>query len=366
VRLRSAFLCAALVAGLALARHPDAVTGGLQALRTRTGGGLQPRPVEVLLRDIERTQAAGSHAELAQLCVALYTQHPEHALAEAAYVHAMRAHLAAGDAAAAERDLERLRSRHARSEFLPEALLELASAQFGTGAYGAAAGTYTDLVALVTTGADRPAGSEDTAPQPPIIRSLRRWNEVKRQERSRSQMERLARFNQALSFARGGDREAAVRAYDRFLSRFPQDERAAETHFQMAVLQEEAGHLDQAVQHFRAAYDAAAATAEGGSAPAGIRGESLYRAGRLLQGLHRQGEAEATLRLALTVRPSDDEFRLSALAELARLVEQREPLRALDLYRELAEHSTRPAWRAVALERLAVLESESAVAAAGR
>jgi TolA-binding protein len=363
VRLRSALLCALLVSGLALARHPEAVTGGLQALRVRASGGLQPLPVEVILRDVEAAQAAGRHAEVAQLCQALYIHHADHELAEAAHVHAMRAHVAAGDLVGAGRDLEHLRARHPRSEYLPEALLELAGAQFETGTYAAAAGTYTDLVALVTTAKDARAGEEDTTPAPPpIIRSLRRWNEVKRQERSRTQLERLARFNQALSFARGGDREAAIRAYDRFLCRFPQDTRAAETHFQVAVLQEEAGRLDEAVQHFRAAY----AAGQNGTAPASLCSESVFRAGRLLLELRRHEEAAGTLRLALALRPADDEFRLSALAELARLVESREPLRALDLYRELAEHSTRPAWRAVALERLAVLESESAVAAAAR
>jgi tetratricopeptide (TPR) repeat protein len=191
---------------------------------------------------------------------------------------------------------------------------------------------------------------------------LRHWNDHQRQERSRAQLERLARFNQGLSFARGGDREAAVRAYDRFLARFPQDSRAPEAHFQVAVLQEEAGNLEDAVLH----YTAVRAAAAPGTPTTPLQGESVYRAGRLLQTLRRYDDAIATLRLAHALRPSDDEFRLAALAELARLVEPREPLRALDIYRELAEHSTRPAWRAVALERLAVLESESAVAAAAR
>jgi TolA-binding protein len=357
--MRSAVLCLFIVAGVAMARHTEFFLNGFRTLDAP--GTRHVRP-ETLLRQIEVAAGENRQAEVAQLCEQLFTQHPDHPLSEPAYLRAMRARIEAGDYVSACQDFERFRSRCAQSKLLPEAMLDVAGWQYEAGEFDKAARTYTDLIALVTRNASTLADSEDTTPELPMWRSLRSWNEHRREERGRAQLERLARFNQALCYERSGDRDAALRAYDRFLCRFPEDSRAAEAHFQMAVLQEQDGNSTEALRHFESVY----AAGDSSEAPAALRLESVYRAGRVYEALHRYEEATTTYHLALPLRPVENEYRLASMAELAHLIEAREPLRALDIYHEIAERSMQPSWRAVALERMTALESEAAVAAASR
>jgi tetratricopeptide (TPR) repeat protein len=267
-------------------------------------------------------------------------------------VRVVQAEMALNDPLGAERALLEFRRHHPDSDLLPEVLLDVALWRFERGDYNAAAQTWTDLIAAVTRNG-APGGDEDTAPRLTIVRSLSLWKQLQREARSRTEMERLARFNQALSWERCGDGDAALRAYDRFTSRFPQDARAAEARLRVASLVLERGDLEDALVGFRAVY-------RDSTAPAAFRCESVYRAGRCEEALRRIDAAAATYGDALPLQPADDEFRLASLAELAHLIEAREPTRAVAIYRELASVSTDTAVRAVVLQRLAILEGDSA------
>jgi TolA-binding protein len=357
VRLRSAVLCALLLCGLYVARHPEVLPGRLGGMRSQAAVGLPRLPVEGVLRDAEAAEAAGRFAQAARFYQIVCTQHGNEPVAEQAYLRRVRALAGAGQYEEALRAFQEFRLLYAKSAHMPEGLLQVADLQYRKGEYVEAAHTYTDLIGAMTHAQNAVVPSEDTAPPMTIGAKMRAEQGRQENEDSRAQLERLARFNQALCYEKSHNRDAALRAYDRFMSRFPQDERVAEAHFQMGALQFEADSLEAAARHFRAAW-------ESPQAPPQFRSESVYRAGRCYQALRRRKEAIETYHLALDLRPSDDEFRQASLAELARMVEGEDPLLAVQIYRDLAVHSQRPAWRAVAQERLAGLECEATVAAA--
>lgn len=352
-RLFSAALCVILLGGLYAARHAEVVPEMARRWQPASEASVDVEPIDALIQQLEVAATSGTLPEVERLCRLISTQHPDHPWAEPAHVRVLQTRVAAQDPAGALRAFQEFRLRYPQSTLLSEALLDLANCQYAASEYAAAARTYTDLVAL-TTNANVVTGSEDTAPAPTIWRSMRLWKEHKRQERSRSELERLGRFNQALCYERGRNREAALRAYDHFLSRFPYDERVAEAHFHMAALLLDAGSGTAALAHFRAVY------AETGAAGA-LRSESIYRAGQILQSLRRTDEAVSTYQLASAIRPADENYRLASLAEMANLIVARRPVDAMAVYREIAESSTQPAWRAVALEKLGRIEVESSM-----
>jgi len=308
-----------------------------------------PRVLEDVLREIEAAETAGDIVAIERLCVALVTHHAEHPVAQPAYLRLVQARLKRGDGRGAVAALYDMQAQFPSSSLLPEAVLDVAAWQYGERAFADAAGTYTDLVALVTRGDGRTPVLEDAAPEPVIWRSKALWNEHKRAERSRMELERLARFNQALCYEHAGDRESALRAYDRFLARFPQDAFVPEARYRMAALLEVEGRLPEALRTYEAVYQDALA-------PVAFRCESIYRVGRMHQSARRFDEAIAAYRQALPIVPADNEFRLAALGELAALVEGRDRDQALAIYRELSASASAPAGvRAGALQRLAAL-----------
>ncbi len=345
--------------GIALASHPQVVTRHLGAFNASAAGTANGPSLDALVQQVESAAAAGRESEVQDACARLIAQYPDHPLVEPAYVRLVQGLVAAHDYSGAQRTFDAFRTLHPQSTLLPEALLDMAGWQYEIGRYEQASRSYTDLVAMVTNASFVPEGDEDTAPQPILWSSKRLWNEHQRRLRDRTQLERLARFNQALCYEQGGNGEAALRAYERFRARFPQDERTAEANFHEAAIHVAAGRNAEALARF-------VATADAGKAPAALRSEGLYRAGLLLQASRRTDDAIAIYRRAQDLRPLDDSFRIASLAALAQMLEEREPLRALDIYREIAECSTQPSLRAVALERLAVLERDSAVATATR
>lgn len=351
-RLYSGAFCALLLGGLYAARHAEVVPEFARRWQPASESQVESEPIDALFQQLEAAAQAGSMPEVEALCRSITTQHPEHPWAEPAHVRIVQARVAASDPAGAMSAFREFRLHSPQSSLLPEALLDLASCQYAAGEFTAAARTYTELVAH-TTNANGAVGAEDTAP-PVIWRSMRLWKEHKRQERSRSELERLGRFNQALCYEHARNREAALRAYDHFLSRFPYDERVAEAHFHMAALHLDAGAGGEALPHFRAVYEAAEAADV-------LRSESIYRAGQILQAMRRTEDAAATYRHAAAIRPADDNYRLASLAEMANLIAARRPLDAIAVYRDIAASSTQPAWRAVALEKLSALEVESSM-----
>ena len=335
------------------------VTHRIGALRDTASGTANAPLLDLLVQQVESAAAAGREPEIQAACARLIAQYPDHPMVEPAYVRLIQGLVAAHDYSSAQRTFDAFRTLHPQSALLPEVLLDMAGWQYEIGRYEQASRSYTDLVAMVTNASFVREDGEDTSPQPVLWRSKQLWKEHQRRLRSRTELERLARFNQALSYDQGGNDEAALRAYERFRARFPQDERTAEANFREAAIHVAAGRNAEALARF-------VATADAPAAPAALRSESVYRAGLLLQASRRTDEAIATYRRAQSLRPADDAFRIASLAALAQMLEAREPLRALVIYREIAECSTQPSLRAVALERLAVLERDTAVAATTR
>ena len=352
-RLRAALLSAVLVAGAWAASHPSALVDWATRPRTATVVPDSVAALEVLVRQVEEASAVGDHAEVARLCDVIVEGYPDHPVAEPARVRLLQASMECGDVRAAERTLLDFRRRHPDSPLLAEVLLHVATWQYDRGEYRAAAQTWTDLVAAATRNGIVTNGEDGTS-RPVIVRSLSLWRKLKREERSRTELERLARFNQALCWERASDGDAALRAYDRFLARFPQDEQAPEARFRLASLLLQRDYVDEALEFYRAVYQDADADPE-------FRCESVYRAGRLQEQRRRTDAAVSIYGFALDLVPVDHPMRLAALAQLAQLVEQREPMRALAIYRELANTSSETAVRAVALQRLQVLEGETSM-----
>ena len=358
VAVRSTLVCAALVATAVVAKQ---LPGWLERGSARRAAESAPevaQPLDTLLRAIETAADSGATRDVERLCATIVEQYPDHPVAEPAMLRLLQARIRLGDERGALHAFQEFRRRFPRSRLLSEALLDVANWRFQQHSYRDAANVYTDLVALVTSGDGSPAG-EDTAPEPVIWRSRTLWNAHKRAERSRTELERLARFNQALAYEDGGDREAALRAYDRFVSRFPQDAFVPEARFRMANLAMAEGRTAVGLTSYRAVYDDPLAAVA-------FRCESAYRAGRACQAARRFDDAVAAYRSTMPLQPASNEFRLAALGELAQLLESRDRKEALAIYRELAQSSASTGVRAVALQRLSALEVHPAAAASGR
>jgi TolA-binding protein len=349
---RSLLVCAFLIGAVVIgSRVPKWLDNATQR-HTSAPTVESTLPLDELLQGIEAAADSSATNRVVELCTALVDRFPDHPVAEPALLRLVQANIRLRDERGIAQAFQMLRARYPHSRLLPEAFLDVASWRFQEHEFAAAASTYTDLVALVTSGNGSPAG-EDTAPEPVIWRSKALWNAHQRDIRSQTELERLARFDQALSYENGGDRESAVRAYDRFISRFPQDAFVPEARFRMAGLLLAEGRKEEALASYRRVYeDPLAAVA--------FRCESAYRAGREFQTDRRFEEALAAYRVTQSLQPADNEFRLAALGELAQLLEVRDPKQALALYRELVKTSTSTGVRAVALQRLAVLGGDRA------
>jgi TolA-binding protein len=356
VSRRTVARTAVLVCGLVALRHAGEVRTRIADLRRGDAAPAATQPLEPLLEAIEAAEQSGDTAAIERLCSEVVAAHPDHPVAEPALLRLVQARLMLGDERRALHALHDMRARFPASRLLPAAFFDVAAWQYRNAAFLDAAGSYTDLVALVTSGDGRAAVTEDTAPEPIIWRSKALWMEHKRAERGRTELERLARFNQALCYEQAGDRESALRAYERFLSRFPQDAHVPEARFRMATLLEAEARTDEAARAYQAVHEDALA-------PVAFRCESMYRLGRLHQAARRFDAAIAVYREVLPLRPADNGFRLAAMGELAALLESRDRELALTIYRELSASGAPAEVRAGALQRLAALGAKPAAGA---
>jgi TolA-binding protein len=193
----------------------------------------------------------------------------------------------------------------------------------------------------------------------PATRAARRalHRERTRVEELRTQMERVARFNLAVCQDLNHNRTGALRSYERFVRRFPADARVFEAYFRMGVLARETQRLELAVESFRAVWQNEQATAD-------YRAASIYQGGLCLEHLARADEARQVYSLVTQTTPPGDPYRLATLQRLAGLLRQHEPLRAMELYRELADYSGHAVDRAVAQQNLLLLQAGTAIATA--
>lgn len=353
----------AAAAGLAVATllflgHP----GSVEKLALQNRWSQLPeadrQPAEILLRRIDWAASNGQTAEVARLCAAFCLQHPKNDYEQAVRERRIEALMLLGDEPGVVDELHHLLQLDRRSPQLPALLLEVANWQAAQGAHADAAQSYTDLIAVATR-ADAWIAGEDASPPAPLGRSLKRWRAHQRAERSRTETERLARFNQALSFERAGEVEAAGRAYGKFEARFPGDVLVPEARLRGANLALQRGDTTSALASWRA-------VARDSGAGAALRTESALRAGRCEEARLSPEAAVDLYMLAVPLHPASDPFRIACLAAVAPLLEPRVPERAREVYRELIVLSADTAVRAAAQARLRALETTTAITAAAR
>ena len=354
-RRRAAVLCALLGLALALAGWPEFFWGLLKNGQPGVVVQVPTLSADLLLRTAQAAHSQGRLEESARLYGLLLTQHPEHPLAENALAVRVQTLIALGHVEAAQNSLLELRVRSPRSDALSEALLEMACEQMRRGELEQALIAYTDVVAF-STQAEVARPRQEKGPATFRLRRAQ-YNEKTRIIAHRTRMERIARFDLAVCHDLAGNHAEALRAYERFVRRFPTDARAPEAWFRMGVVARTLGRLDDAVQDFTHVWEAEEAAGT-------YRAASIYQSGLCLEALQRGDEARTTYARAKALEPRSDSCRLAALHRLALLIRDDEPLQALEIYRDLAEHSGHAVERALAQQNFVDLQNESAVAAA--
>ncbi len=353
-RRRAAFLCMALGVALSIAGWPEFFWGILKHGRPGVIVEMPTMQPELLLRVAQAAAADGRLEESARLYGVLLAQHPGHPLAENALTVCVQTLIALGNIEEAQATLRELRLRSPRSDALMEAMLEMAVEQMRRGNLQPALRAYTDVVAF-TTQVDPPIRHQAKGPSTWAVRRAQ-YAEKSRSITRRTRMERVARFDLAVCHDLAGHRAEALRAYERFIHRFPTDVRVPEAYFRMGVVARSLGRLEDAVFDFERVWQSDVAEAS-------YRAASIYQAGLCLEALGRRDEAQATFRLARDLEPRSDACRLAALHRLALSLRVREPLEALEIYRDLAEHSTHAVERALAQQNFLDLQDDAAVAA---
>jgi TolA-binding protein len=161
-----------------------------------------------------------------------------------------------------------------------------------------------------------------------------------------------ARYNLALCHRMMNRSEEARAELETYRREFPGDTRAADVAFQLADLDEAAGHVKEAASGFA---DALAAQPR-----KELRTEAGFRLGRLRE---REGDPDGALaayRGAVDAGERDDAYRLSAVARCAALYEsRREYTRAVAAYRDIIKNAGDQELVAVATDRVSQLEKKT-------
>jgi TolA-binding protein len=354
-RARSGLLCVLLSGALVVSAAPEWAHEAWTWLRPGSASELPLVPAEILLRAAATAETRGDIKESMRLLRTFTKQHPGHAAVEDAIAQLARHHLASADIKAARAVYHELRSQFPGSSEQRVLLREIAEHELQNEHFEDAMRSYKDLVGLAIR-ADPHVHQEDTAPSTAATRALQRQQRMQRED-ERNEIERLARFNLALCQEKTKHPAAAIRAYERFVRRFPTDERVAEAQYRMGAMHLELGHVLQARRQFEPL------CAREDIAPV-LRAASIYHAGRCSEKLLENDEARRFYRMATALTPPEDEYRLAALVRLARLIESQEPMRAREVYRDLATNSDNSVRRAIARQRFVSLQGEATVAAA--
>ena len=338
--------------GLALAAsRPEYVRWAVAHVQNGSSGAGPRLPEPMLLRASLAAEAKGNVEEAVRLQTLYVEQHPESESVEEMAASRVRGLIALGDERGAEAALSALRADFKHSPEVAPLLLEVAAWQHKRGDVHEAARNYTALVALVS-----PRERADLERIPRSQREQRQlFLEQQREDEERDQLERAARFNLALCLEDAGDRDEALRAYERFALRFPGDPKAIDAVFRIGMLHMAAERVDEAAEAF-------ASVCQTPEAPVRFYAASVHFAGRCLELLERPEDAKDILTLAFAVDPDNDPHRLAALRRLARLSREREPLRALEAYRDVVANTPDAVQRAIEHRQLMELEQEAAMA----
>jgi tetratricopeptide (TPR) repeat protein len=338
--------------GLALAAsRPEYVRWAVARVQNGSAGAVPRLPEQMLLRAAHAAETKGNTEEAVRLQTLFLDQHPQSDSAEEMAASRVRGLIALGEEHKAADALNAFRTRFKHSPEVGALLLELAAWQQQRGDVHDAARNYTSLVALVA-----PRERADLEQFPRSQREQRQlFLEQQRQDEERDQLERAARFNLALCLEDAGDRDEALRAYERFALRFPGDPKTIEAVFRIGMLHMASERVDAAAEAF-------ASVCQTPEAPVRYYAASVHFAGRCLELLQRPEDAKDILTLAFAVDPDDDPHRLAALRRLGRLSREREPLRALEAYRDVVANTPDAVQRAIEHRQLLELESEAAMA----
>ena len=355
-RARGGFLVSLLVGILLVAMHPEWLPDPLLHVAWASEPVAPIFPASQLLRCAGAANEQGKLVQATRYYGYLCQQHPEHPAVERAYVQRLSGLIQLQDYEEAEKALREFLSRFPHNDNLPRLLLQQAGWEFDNARFSAAVETYTELIGFMTLPRRKTLPSEDTAP---AFKSNRRalLAEAKRVAK-RNNVERLARFNLALSYEANDEDMKAARAYARFLQRFPLDNRALEAHFCMAIIHLNHRNFGQSLVHFAEIYSDSLAPQE-------YRNPSIYYAGRCYEKQQNLAAAVAVYELADLTQPLDDPFRLQALTKLALLLEQEiskpahKTLAAEGIYQDLTQHSASRVLRAVAQQHLRALREPS-------
>lgn len=356
--MRSGVLCVVLGGVLAFATHPEWLAAAWSWSQPQSPGNAPLVPPEILLRAANTAEARGDRAEALRLLSWFCEQHPKHLGVENALAQRTRHHLAMNQMVEARAIYQEFRMRFPASDQQRPLLRALAEGEYNLGNYEYALRSYKDLIGLAIRHVPASTRAEDTAPNNRTAQKAARQQQ-KQLEAKHNELERLARFNLALSHQQARQPTAAIQAYERFVRRFPNDSRVAEARFRMGILNLELGRLPQALKYFEPL-----CTRED-VAPS-LRSASIYHAGRGNEKLMKLEEARHFYGMASVLTPAEDTFRLAALSRLARIIAKTQPLRALEVYRDLAANSNNSVRRAIARQHLIALQGEATVASATR
>lgn len=153
---------------------------------------------------------------------------------------------------------------------------------------------------------------------------------------------RDAVHNIPLCHAKAGQIFQALDAYDAFLRLFPNDEKRLEVLLQKGQLYEQAEDFAKAVDVYKSVPK---------DQPEGS--EALFALGRCYEKLKAPTERKAALEALRAFNPRDDKFRLAGLVLLAETYEKENAKApAVEIYRDIASHSTNAEWRSLAQQRV--------------
>lgn len=157
---------------------------------------------------------------------------------------------------------------------------------------------------------------------------------------------RDAALNIPVCYAKARQPFQGIGAYLDFLRRYPNDPKVPNVYLQMGQLYEEGEDYTKAVESYKKIPTDQEEIFEG-----------LFSMARCYKKLKTPTEEKATYQALAGLTPRDNRFRLAGLVLWGEALESDGALgKAVEVYRDIASHSTNPEWRAVAQERISALK----------
>ena len=157
--------------------------------------------------------------------------------------------------------------------------------------------------------------------------------------------------NSAWCYDRLQDGPKALQAFSTYQKQYPKAEDNQQTELQIARLQAETGSTKEAITRFEGLQK---------SSNSEIALEASYRLGMLQIEQNQTEKAERAFRIAADLNGSDNYYRLSSLAQLAAIYENRgEAQKAIHTYEMLASSTSEERWTTAARERISMLQLQN-------